>query len=112
MPEPDITHYTYRVAWSAEDHEHVATVAEFPSLSWLAATPGAALSGLTELVRDVVTDLRASGERVPQPLADRSYSGRFVVRVPSEVHRRLATEAAEQRVSLNHLVSDLLARTA
>ena len=33
---PDATHYTYRVAWSVEDGEHVATVAEFPSLSWLA----------------------------------------------------------------------------
>src|ERR1039457_5270707 len=36
---PDPTHYTYRVAWSVEDGEHVATVAEFPSLSWLAPTP-------------------------------------------------------------------------
>jgi len=36
---PDATHYTYRVTWSAEDGEHVATVAEFPSLSWLAPTP-------------------------------------------------------------------------
>jgi hypothetical protein len=30
---PDATHYTYRVTWSAEDGEHVATVAQFPSLS-------------------------------------------------------------------------------
>jgi hypothetical protein len=43
---PDATHYTYRVAWSVEDGEHVATVAEFPSLSWLAATPVEALAGL------------------------------------------------------------------
>ncbi|MGH3398271.1 MAG: toxin-antitoxin system HicB family antitoxin [Streptosporangiaceae bacterium] len=34
----------------------------------------------------------------------------FVVRVPAEVHRRLAREAAEQHVSLNRLVSDRLAR--
>ena len=32
---PDATHYTYRVAWSVEDGEQIATVAEFPSLSWL-----------------------------------------------------------------------------
>ncbi len=30
---PDATRYTYRVAWSVEDGEHVAIVAEFPSLS-------------------------------------------------------------------------------
>lgn len=107
---PDPTHYTYRVTWCAEDGEHVATVAEFPSLSWLAPTPAEALEGLADVVRDVLADLAATGEPVPEPLSQRTYSGRFVVRVPSEVHRRLAREAAEQHVSLNRLVSDRLAR--
>lgn len=109
---PEATHYTYRVAWSAEDGEHVATVAEFPSLSWLAPTPVEALEGLADVVRDVLADLAASGEPVPEPLSERDYSGRFVVRVPSEVHRRLVLEAAEQHVSLNRLVSDRLARAS
>jgi predicted HicB family RNase H-like nuclease len=107
---PEATHYTYRVAWSAEDGEHVATVAEFPSLSWLAPTQVEALAGLADVVGEVLTDLAASGESIPEPLSERSYSGRFVVRVPAEVHRRLAREAAEQHVSLNRLVSDRLAR--
>jgi predicted RNase H-like HicB family nuclease len=107
---PDATHYTFRVAWSVEDGEHVATVAEFPSLSWLAPTPVEALAGLADVVRDVLADLAASGEAIPEPLSERNYSGRFVVRVPAEVHRRLAREAAEQHVSLNRLVSDRLAR--
>ena len=34
----DVTRYTYRVTWSVEDEEFVATCLEFPSLSWLAAT--------------------------------------------------------------------------
>lgn len=106
---PDATHYTYRVAWSAEDGEHVATVAEFPSLSWLAPTHVEALAGLADVVRGVLADLTASGEPVPEPLSERTYSGRFVVRVPAELHRRLAREAAEQHVSLNRLVSERLA---
>ena len=36
-------HYTYRVSWSPEDGEFVATVVEFRSLSWLAPDPAAAL---------------------------------------------------------------------
>ena len=107
---PDATHYTYRVAWSAEDGEHVATVAEFPSLSWLAPSPVEALAGLADVVRDVIADLAASGEPIPEPLSERTYSGRFLVRVPAELHRRLVREAAEQHVSLNRLVSDRLAR--
>jgi predicted RNase H-like HicB family nuclease len=110
MNKPEPTHYTYRVAWSAEDGEHVATVAESPSLSWLAPTPVEALSGLSDLVRGVVADMVANGEPVPQPLSERTYSGRFVVRVPTELHRRLAVEAAEQHVSLNRPVSERLAR--
>jgi predicted HicB family RNase H-like nuclease len=107
---PDPTHYTYRVTWSAEDAEHVATVIEFPSLSWLAATPAEALAGLADIVRDVLADLAATSEPIPEPLSERTYSGRFVVRVPADLHRRLAREAAEQHVSLNRLISDRLAR--
>jgi predicted HicB family RNase H-like nuclease len=110
MNKPEPTHYTYRVAWSVEDDEHVATVAEFPSLSWLASTPVEALSGLADVVRDVVADMIANNEAIPEPLSERTYSGRFVVRVPQELHRRLAVEAAEQHVSLNRLVSERLAR--
>jgi predicted HicB family RNase H-like nuclease len=110
MGKPEATHYTYRVVWSVEDGEHVATVAEFPSLSWVAATPVEALSGLADLVQDVVADMMANGEPVPVPVTERSYSGKFMVRVPAELHRRLAVEAAEQHVSLNRLVSERLAR--
>ena len=57
------------------------------------------------MVTDVVTDMKASGEEIPQALAEKKFSGRFIVRVPASVHRALATEAAEQGVSMNRLVS-------
>ncbi len=57
------------------------------------------------VVADVVADMKASGETVPEPLSRRRYSGKFMVRVPPEVHRRLALEAAEEDVSLNRLAS-------
>jgi predicted HicB family RNase H-like nuclease len=69
-----------------------------------------ALAGLADVVRDVLADLTASGEPIPEPLSERAYSGKFLVRVPAGVHRRLVLEAAEQHVSLNRLVSDRLAR--
>jgi predicted HicB family RNase H-like nuclease len=69
---------------------------EFPSLSWLAPTPVEALAGLADVVREVLADLAASGEVIPEPLSERTYSGRFVVRVTAEVHRRLVREAADR----------------
>lgn len=98
-------HYTYRVTWSPQDNEHVGLCVEFPSLSWLAKTPETALKGIRRLVADVLAELAASGDHAPAPLAEKHYSGEFRVRIPPEVHRALAMEAAEQGVSLNRLVS-------
>ena len=103
-------HYTYRVTWSEEDGEYIGLCAEFPSLSWLASEPEAALQGIRQVVADVVIDLQANGEPVTEPFSVKKYSGRFMVRVPPELHRQLALEAAESGVSLNRLASDKLSR--
>ena len=104
-----LDHYTYRVTWSPEDGEHVGLCVEFPSLSRLAATPEAALAGVRQVVAEVVADLEAAGEPVPQPLAEKHYSGEFRVRIPPELHRQLVFMAAEQGISLNRLASAKLA---
>lgn len=104
----DYKQYTYRVTWSEEDVEYVALCAEFPSLSYLASKPAEALDNLIKLVKDVVEDMNANGEAVPVPIAGKRYSGKFVVRIPSEQHRNLAIEAAEQGISLNRYISSKL----
>ena len=107
----DTKHYTYRVTWSGEDGEYVATVVELPSLSWLHAEQGEALRCLVDLVDEVVADLEANGEVIPEPIADRRFSGKFNLRVPESLHRELALAAAEEGVSLNRLASNRLAHT-
>jgi len=104
-----IDHYTYRVSWSTEDEAFLGLCVEFPSLSWLADTPQAALTGMRDLIADVVQGMQNNAESVPQPLADRHYSGEFRVRIPPHLHRMLALQAAEQGVSLNRLASAKLA---
>ena len=100
--------YTYRVTWSESDGEHVGLCAEFPSLSWLASTPEAALKGIRKVVEDVCRDMQENKEPIPTPFAARRYSGKFMVRVPPDVHRNLTIRAAEDGVSLNRLVSSKL----
>jgi predicted HicB family RNase H-like nuclease len=104
-------HYTYRVTWSEEDGEYVGLCVEFPSLSWLASEPEEALKGIRQVVAEAVADLRVNGEPIPEPLAARKYSGRFMVRIPPDLHRRLALEAAEAGVSLNRIAADKLSRS-
>ena len=83
----NLDHYTYRVTWSPEDGEHVGLCVEFPSLSWLADSPEGALSGIRETVAHVVVDMQANGDDVPEPMADREYSGKFQVRAASRSSR-------------------------
>ena len=101
--------YTYWITWSAEDAEHVGLCAEFPSLSWLAATPEAALGGIRKLVASTIDDLSSQHEPIPLPFSERTYSGQFRVRVTPQVHRMLAIQAAEAGVSMNLLASSKLA---
>lgn len=102
--------YTYRVIWSEEDGEYAGLCVEFPSLSWMEHTPEAALRGIRKAVADVVEDMLDNGETLPQAIASKKYSGRFIVRVPPEIHRKLAVQAAEAGVSLNRPASSKLAR--
>ena len=67
----NVDHFTYRVAWSQADAEHVGLCAEFPSLSWLAQSPEAALKGIRKIVAEIVADMRTTGEAVPVPLAEK-----------------------------------------
>ena len=97
--------YTYRVTWSEDDAEYIGLCAEFPSLSWLAQTPEAALKGVRKLVGEVIADMQSNEEPVPEPIAIKHFSGKFMVRVPPDVHRQLAIKAAEAGVSLNRLAS-------
>ena len=101
--------YTYRVSWSEEDGEFVGLCAEFPSLSWLDRKPELALTGIRKVVSASIRDMKKSGERLPEPLAGRTYSGKFMVRVPPQLHRELTTQAAEAGVSLNRLITHKLA---
>jgi predicted HicB family RNase H-like nuclease len=103
-------HYTYRVTWSEDDNEYVGLCTEFPSLSWLAKTPESALKGIRNVVADIVNDMKTNKELIPEPISVKHYSGKFMVRVPPEVHRDLAIKAAEAGISLNRIASSKLSQ--
>jgi predicted HicB family RNase H-like nuclease len=65
---------------------------------------------MRKLVGEVVEDLRKNEEPIPEPISTKRFSGKFMVRVPPEVHRQLAIQAAEGGVSLNRLASAKLSR--
>ena len=93
-----------------DDDEYVGLCVEFPSLSWLSGTPEKALKGIRKLVDDVVSDMFNNSETVPEPIACKQYSGKFLLRIPPDIHRDLAIKAAESGISLNRLASAKLSK--
>jgi len=97
--------YTYRITWSEEDQEFVGRCIEFPSLTWLSGGGLEAHRGIRKLVAETIREMHENGEEVPEPLALKKYSGKYPLRMPPELHRELAIEAAEQNISLSRLIN-------
>ena len=89
--------------------------AEFPDLPGCLAdgqTPDEAVENAT-VAKDIWIEAELdAGRAVPEPAGDRDYSGRFVVRMPRSLHRRLAVTAQREGVSLNQQVVSRLAETS
>ena len=96
--------YTYRIGWSVQDAEFVATVVEFPSLSWCAKTRESALKGLTSVVEEVLQDMLAEGEEIPKPWDERTFSGKLNLRLGPDLHKKVALDAAERHESINSYI--------
>ncbi len=67
-------HYTYRIIWSPEDQEFVGLCVEFPSLSYLDDDRFRAFEKITSLVQEVIADMEANGEQIPEPISLRRYN--------------------------------------
>jgi antitoxin HicB len=100
----------YRVALQYDpDGYWIAEHPELPGCKADGETAQEALSSL-DVSRELWIESRlATGLEVPEPQEAPQYSGRFVLRIPKSMHRELANEAEAEGVSLNSLVSNVLA---
>jgi antitoxin HicB len=97
------------------DDEGGGYSASIPQLGKLAfrgdgETVQEALDNLNSLKVDLFTSYLERGIPIPEPTEDieQDYSGRFVVRIPTELHRSLAIRADANKTSLNQYVQFLL----
>ena len=102
--------YSYNVAWSEEDGVFIGRVAEFPSLAVHGDSQEKALREIRTVVGYVLDELAEEDAPIPVPLGKRNFSGKLNLRMPKELHRRLAVESEMQGVSLNALINSKLAR--
>jgi antitoxin HicB len=86
-----------------------ARVPDFPTIFTGGATAAEAVRNAQEAIALMVEEYRE--RNLPPPRPKSAFSGHFNIRVPKELHRDLARRADEEGVSLNALVTVLLARS-
>ena len=89
-------------------------------VAWVRELPGCITQADSfEELEEMITDAMRGwfelalqdGIPIPAPQPEEQYSGKFVLRLPRQLHRQLAEEAERQNVSLNQYVNYALAIT-
>ncbi len=95
--------------YPSEEGGYVAEIEDLPGCLSQGETAEEAAAALEECKAAWIESALASGIEIPPPRTDAEYSGRFVLRMPRSLHRRLAWRARQDGVSLNTEVATLLA---
>lgn len=88
---------------------YFARVVELPGCMTQAADFAELEDMIQDAMRAWIEAALEDGLPIPMPQPDEEYSGKFVVRLPRSLHRRLAEVADRESVSLNMLVNTALA---
>jgi antitoxin HicB len=84
-------------------------VKELPGCMSQGDSPDEALQMIQEALRAWLEVELENGTAIPEPRADEEFSGKFVVRVPKSLHRKLSDSAEQEGVSLNQFINTALA---
>jgi predicted HicB family RNase H-like nuclease len=101
--------YIKVVEWSDEDGVFIGSAPPLIGQACHGNTEAEVLAQLQEIVEQWVEILLSDRKPLPPALDKKVYSGRFVVRVKPELHKRLALQAAAREESLNEFIVSRLA---
>lgn len=96
-----------RILVREEDGRYSAQVLEWPGCYGEGETVEQANQSLDEAMAAWVEVMLEDAEPIPEPLA-REYSGRILLRVPRDTHRRVTLRANSEGVSVNQLLLSLI----
>jgi predicted HicB family RNase H-like nuclease len=103
--------YLKVVEWSDEDRCYIGSAPPLVGQSCHGVTETDVVKQLHTIVEEWVEMLIADGKPLPEGTVNRQYSGKFVVRLSPEVHRKAALKAMARGESLNEYVSETLAQS-
>jgi predicted HicB family RNase H-like nuclease len=101
--------YLKVVEWSDEDNCYIGSAPPIIGQSCHGASEAIDLRQLNTIVEEWVEVLLRDGKPLPTPSAGKSYSGKFLVRIPPELHQKAVVKAMARGESLNQYVAEALA---
>lgn len=102
--------FNYPVTLHADSEGgYVAEIKDLPGCMTQGETLTEAMDNLNEARQLWIETVYESGKReIPLPSTEQKYSGKFVLRTPKTLHRRLAEQADREGVSLNQYILSIL----
>lgn len=103
--------YLINILWSEEDLCYIAEVPELEGCITHGKTTMGAANNAQDAIESWIRAARKLKHPIPKPVTMRRVSGKFNVRLPRELHKALVIKSAQEKTSLNHLVSSLLSHS-
>ncbi|HEY1790322.1 MAG TPA: toxin-antitoxin system HicB family antitoxin [Verrucomicrobiae bacterium] len=102
--------YTKFVEWSDEDECFIGRCPEIMAGGVHGDDEAKVYAELCQAVEEMIELIHADGNELPEPLAAKKFSGKFVLRVEPALHRRLAAKALAAGKSLNSYCANTLVK--
>ena len=102
--------YTKIVEWSDEDGCFVGSAPPLIGQCCHGKDETRVYAELCQIVEEWIEILETDGQALPEPLAAKKFSGKFVLRVEPAMHRRLAAKALAAGESLNSYCAKTLVK--
>lgn len=98
----------YSIEITPDQDSYVAVIPDLPGCMSYGDTTEEALRGLEEAKELWLEGRIEAGEDIPEPSEIQEFSGKFVLRIPRSLHKKLNHEARKQGVSLNQYLLYML----
>jgi predicted HicB family RNase H-like nuclease len=102
--------YAKFVEWSDEDRCFIGRCPEIMAGGVHGGDEARVYAELCQAVEEMIELIHSDGHKLPEPLASKKFSGKFVLRVEPAIHRRLAAKALAAGKSLNSFCAQTLVK--
>lgn len=109
----DLSQYPFEIRPLADDEGggFLVSFSDFSECISDGETIEEAIHNGMDALAETIAALESLNLAVPEPGSGGSYSGKFIQRVPKSIHARLALRAKQEGVSMNSLVTSILAES-